>query len=154
MKKIVLVGVLLIIVAGLIYFQENIVNDNYNIASAMSPKEVYLALKQEAATAKDLDSMITIYQKYLTDEFFQETNIRVQAVPIDQKPQVFEELESLVVPLSDINIDTISENIVGDSAIVIAYSKNNSSLATISSTRQNGMWKISSSEDWVNGSGK
>lgn len=154
MKKIVLVRILLVIVAiGLVYFVVSRPTEQAT-QNAMSPKEVYLALKAESATAENLDSMIGIYQKYLTGTFFQENKIKVQSVPANQKIQVFETLKSRVVPLSDININTIVENIIGDNATVIAYTKDYASVATINLTKENRTWRVNSSEVWVNGKGK
>lgn len=150
MKKIVLVGILLIIVIATIGFLDFLLNKPGSMG-ALSPKEVYLALKTEAATAQDLDGMVGIYKKYLTASFFRENNIRVQDIPVDQKIQVFEKLKSLVVPLSDINIETISEDIIGDNAIVIVYTKNYAGVGTVNLAKENGIWKVNSSEKWVGG---
>ncbi len=149
MKKVLLVGALLIIiVVALGYFSVRIPGTQQTTI-IMSPKEVYLALKTEAANVKDFAGMAAVYRKYLTDEFFQENNFKLQSIPADQREEVFEALKARVVPLSDIRVDTISESITGNDAVIIAYTKDNEGVGLISVVKENGAWKVSGPEDWV-----
>jgi Flp pilus assembly protein CpaB len=158
MKKVSLVVILLIIAlvaTGIVYFLvANYIQSSQKDMASMSPKDVYLALKKEAAATKNLDDMMVVYKKYLTNSFFQENKVKVQAIPADQRVQVFETLKSSVVPLKDINVEAILEDIKGNNAIVMAYTKNSGGVGIINSTKENGIWKVSGPEEWLNGESK
>jgi len=113
-----------------------------------SPTDIFLASNQEMNDAENFDQMMAVGVRYATkaslEEFNQQTDAMAQ-ITTEQKQMLYAFAKAMLVNNENIDVAGIQETIVGDTATVIAKTKDGKNTGTITLKKEDGVWRLEQS---------